>query len=504
MTTNVLLFVGDRNCRVAFWKNGFLHSQMAFPNNEEGRRQYAHYLDAMKKPTVSILADLVEEDYRLESVPSLRGRDRSLFYARKLEQYYRYTPLRNALFQEKEGKNDHVLFSALTSPNLLLPWIAFMDKRRVAVSSVCSVAMLSRRFIGKIPSSHILLFSFQDMGLRQSFFLNGKLNFSRLTLLHPGDDLAAVVQIESDRIFKYLHTLNLIPEHGALLVCILCGIEERKSLGQVLEDTDSVHHVYFDLKEAAARIGFRGALEGSDALPLFLHLLAREPGANQYGSEEHTHRYDLRQWQRFASALSAALILTGSIWAGIDIVKAFSLHSQSRLLAARTDAVMIQYSKLVPSDSGSASPQKMKAAVKLFDKISSAIPKPGLIMSEVSQALDAYPDVRIDKLSWLAAKNPELVKSANGEVKGGRDVFEPGPLYLTVFIEGDIFPFDGNYRHANETVDSFCAELGKIGMTVTKITLPLDLNPEMPFTGKSGQVEGRAAFSLKAFWKVTP
>ncbi|MBY0578769.1 MAG: hypothetical protein K2P57_06960 [Burkholderiales bacterium] len=498
--TKALLFIGDRHCRAAVWKRGFLHSEAEFPNSEEGRRQYEHYLDGMKPPPVSILVDLVEEDYRIENIPALGWRDRKHLHARKLDQYYRYTPFRNASFQGRAGKNDRVLFSALTSPNLVLPWIESLSGRRVAVSGIASVAMLSGRFVEKIPSSHLLLLSFQSgTGLRQSFFLDGHLNFSRLTLIHPGEDTATVVQLESERIYKYLHTLNLFPESGALMVCILCGFEDRKSFDNILADTASVHHVFFDMKEAATRIGFRGNAEGSDSLPLFLHLLGLERVANQYGSEAHTHIYDLRQWQHSGFVLSALLILVGAVFAGVDFSRAISLHAQSRIQAARAESIMIEYRKFIPSDPRADSPQKMKAAVMLYERVSSLFPRPKRFLSEVSQALDAYPDVNINRLAWQAAKNPESVNAVTGEIRLGQDAFESAPLYEAISIEGEIFPFDGDYRRANETVDRFCAELEKKGMRVTKIKLPLDLDPDSSFTGKA--VEDRAAFSLKAFWK---
>ncbi len=496
-----LIFIGDRHCLAAKMERGSLDSQRIFPNSEEGRREFERYLDDMKDATFGMLADFVEEDYRIERVPHLGWRDRKPFHEKKLNQYYRHTPFRNVLVQGREGKSDRILFSALTNPNLILPWIESMAKRQIALSGIASVAMLSEKLVGKIHASHFLLLSFQNgTGLRQSFFLNGSLNFSRLTLVRPEDDPAAILQIESERLYKYLHALNLLPGNGALQVSILCGIEQRKLFGAVLEDTSSIHYVFLDLKDAAKRIGFRGKFAGSDALPLFLHLLGR--GVNQYGSEEHTHTHDLRQWQYAAYALSASLVIGGLSLAGIDVSRAVSLHGHAVMLNARADAAMNRYRELVPPDSGPDSPQKMKAAVLVAEKVESAFPPPRKLFAEMSRTLDAFPGIRINRFSWQVAKHPESVKAVSGEIGFDRDLLEKGPNYLVIFMEGEIFPFAGNYRQANETVDRFCGVLEKEGMRVAKIGLPLDLNPDAGLVKRSGQSGERAAFSIRAVWKV--
>ena len=496
-----LLFIGDRHCLVAKMERGSPDFQRMLPNSEEGRQEFERYLEGMENAIFGILADFVEEDYRIERVPHLGWRDRKSFHEKKLNQYYRHTPFRNALVQGREGKSDRILFSALTSPNLILPWIESLANRQIALSGIASVAMLSEKLVGKIHASHFLLLSFQNgTGLRQSFFLNGSLNFSRLTLVRPEDDPAAILQIESERLYKYLHALNLLPEKGALQVAILCGIEQRKAFGAMLEDTSSIHHVFLDLKEVAKRIGFRGELARLDALPLFLHLLGR--GVNQYGSEEHTHIHDLRQWQHAVYALSASLVIGGLSLAGIDVSRAVSLHDHAVMLNARADAAMNRYRELVPPDSGPDSPQKMKAAVLLAEKVESAFPAPRKLLSEVSRALDTFPGIRINQLSWQVAKSPESVRTVSGEIGFERELLERGGNYLVIFMEGEVFPFEGKYRQANETVDRFCRALEKEGMSVAKISLPLDLNPDAGLVKKPAQSGERAAFSIRAVWKV--
>ncbi len=476
------LFIGDKACLVMEWKNGLPAWRAAFQNSATGVGQFEAYLEGRKHSTASILVDLVEEDYRQESIPHLGLLDRKHYLAKKLVQYYRHTPFNSAVFQGKEGKNDRVLFSAMTSPNLILPWVELLAKKRIPLTGICSVALLSEKLIGSIHATHLMLLSFQEgTGLRQSFFLNGRLNFSRLTLIRPEEDPLAVLRVESARAYNYLHALNLLPETGVIPVLVLCDENDSRKLGEMIEDTPSVRHVFIDPHEAARRTGFRGGMAGSDALPIFLHL---QGAANHYGNGAHRHLNDLRQLRVAAHFLSASLVAAGLILAAIDASMAIRLHRKAGILEARSDAAMLQYRKLVPPERGAESPQKMKAAVMLAQILAAAYPKPENLLSLVSRALEPFPTVRMNRISWQTSRGKSFVSN-------------PGEVVID--IEGEIFPFDGNFRAANESVENFCSELGKTGMTVQKIKLPLNLSPGASLVGKTGRE--KADFAVRAFWK---
>ena len=493
----VLLFVGDRTCSVALWQDGSLVGRETFANSEEGRQAYLRYLSGIRHPEVALLADLVEEDYRIESLPPVGRRDRRLLEARRLEQYYRYTSLRNAT---RLGAS--TLFSALTNPNLVLPWISATTGMKVSVSGIASIAMLSASLVAHVPASHVLLLSIQEgTGLRQSFFLDGGLSFSRLALIHPEDDPVAVIRVETERIYKYLHMLNQIPERGAIIAIVLCSAQDAVRLKEVLEDSPSVHHLYFDLSEAARRVGYRGELSGSDALPVFLHLLGRARGANHYGGDEHVHLYRLNRLKTLAYVLSAASLLGGAAIAGVDALAGIRMHLDAGLSTARKDALMLQYRKSLSVREGGESAQKMKAAVVRSGRLAAAFPEPVKVMSEISRALGDFPEIRLENLSWRITRHPESA-GARFEGVGEPGLYDPGARFQAAFIEGEIFPFGGDYREANRSVEGFCRALEREGMTVTRIKMPLDLDPGQSFAGRSGQAGGKPGFLLKAVRKA--
>ena len=71
-----------------------------------------------------------------------------------------------------------------------------------------------------------------------------------------------------------------------------------------------------------------------------------------------------------------------------------------------------------------------------------------------------------------------------------------------VFLQGEIVPFDNNYRRALDTINSF-QEASKTGAAVTALALPLDLRPQATVSSEAA-VQGparKATFVLKLVWK---
>ena len=121
MSSKTLLFLGSESFHACTWKGGRLSAAQYFADSAEDKERFAGFLRANPHPCY-LLTDLVEEDFRHETVPHLRGRDRAGLIQRKFEQFYRNTPFRQAslLQRQKEGRrDDEMLFSALTNPALI-------------------------------------------------------------------------------------------------------------------------------------------------------------------------------------------------------------------------------------------------------------------------------------------------------------------------------------------------------------------------------------------------
>ena len=77
MSRKTLFFLSSDNFHAHVWKNGVLSAPTYFKNSAEGLEHFAEFLRTHQHPAY-ILIDLIEEDFRQETVPHLTGKPRTL------------------------------------------------------------------------------------------------------------------------------------------------------------------------------------------------------------------------------------------------------------------------------------------------------------------------------------------------------------------------------------------------------------------------------------------
>jgi len=123
-----------------------------------------------------LVTDLVEEDFRLDTIPHLRGSDRAAVLERKLGQIYRASPFRHAIVQgrEEDGRrDDKALLHAVTNPDLLKPLLSILERLRTPLQGIYSSAVLSGLLLKDlaIVFPHTMLVTIiPDFGMRQTYF----------------------------------------------------------------------------------------------------------------------------------------------------------------------------------------------------------------------------------------------------------------------------------------------------------------------------------------------
>lgn len=518
MAGKLLLFLGAERFAAYLWHNDQVLEERTFPNDAAGRELFAELLRKNGNAPVCLLTDVVEEDFRFEVVPHIMGRDRTLLLSRKLEQFYRGTPFRHAEIQyrQEEGRRDDmVLFSGLTNPGLITPWLEELLRLGVPLAGIYSVPLISRRLIDDIPSSCVLLITWQKhSGLRQTYFKDGHLSFSRLTPIASDEGFREKVLTESTRTHKYLNSLSLLPTEHPLDICILCDHREKQELQAALKNTANVRYVFRDIGQVAQRIGLKTPVQGSDCIPPLLHLLAGRATPNQYGNADHTHFFTLWQMRRSLGVAAALLLAVCAGWSGLNIWQGFEQFQSTQQIKARTESLAAEHNSIAQTFPLTPVPaESMKAAVSTIARLSASSPPPRQFLSGISRALEDFPTIQVNSLSWRATFTPDSVPSPGAEqappgkaVQAGPAVATvPGTPYQVIFLGGEIVPFNNDYRQALDNVDRFQQALSKAGMIVTPVALPLDLRPQASFTSdleERGDRAGRATFTLRILWKA--
>ena len=496
MAGKTLLSVGANYLLASTWKDGALSILQRYPDSPDGRAQFATFLQTHPE-IVYLLTDFIEEDFHHETVPHLRGRERSALIARKYEQYYRNTPFRQAKLQYRhtEGRrDDEMLFSALTNPALVMPWLSTLLASNMPLAGIYSVSNISATIARVIPSSHLLLLSWEkNAGLRQTYFDEGHLRFSRLTPLNPNRTFSETVASETARTQQYLKSLSLQPPGQVLDVHIICHDQDRKALAQQLQNNVDMHYHYLDIQQLGQRFKAADRYPDSDATPLFLHLLAIDPPQTSYASAEHTHFFQLARLRRGLIAATLLLAAVSCLLTALNLFEGRGLISESVELEAQAERIARQAQQITQDFPNTLAPASdMKTAVLLLRRLAGYSPPPQAILGELSEALTAYPRIRVGKLSWQTSHAPETLPA-------GAPAVYPAQVLL---LDGDMEGFSGDYRTTLDYLNNFQRALSEKGLMVTALSLPLDISPKGSIGMRpESDNEAAARFQLRIIWR---
>ena len=188
---------------VFHWHNEKCLATHVFNPGEEGLEKFKTYLRATVNTPVRILVDLIEEDFKKETIPHVGAADRKSIVNRLIERHYRKSKdfvHYNVVDREKSGrKDDVIIYSVLSNPEILEPWLQPMREAGTSISGIWSLPLLSPYLFKKLgtKSKSVLVVSQQvPSNLRQTFVKNGQFESSR----------SAVVNLEDATIGEYIAT----------------------------------------------------------------------------------------------------------------------------------------------------------------------------------------------------------------------------------------------------------------------------------------------------------
>jgi hypothetical protein len=485
-----LLFLSADTFHASIWHGGKMGAPLTFSNDANGRENFSAYLKQHRNPAY-MLVDVIEEDFRLETVPHLTGSARRDLQARKFEQFYRGTPFRQALLlqrQEEGRRDDEMLFSALTNPQRISPWLDTLLANRIPLVGIYSLPNISSPLLKDLPSDHVLLLSWEkNAGLRQTYFNNKRLHFSRLIPV-AAESFTDSVATETPRTQQYLKSLSLPPPGEVLDVYIICHVKDRVALQARLEGSGDLRYTYLDIQELGKRVKSRNTYSDSDATPLLLHLLASKPPKSQYANSEHTHFHWLRQARRLCFILAALTALGGVVWSGMAFWQGREYISGTAPLNMQTERNRQQTQQIQSGFASSNIPATdMKTAVLLSRKLNLYTPPTEEILHELTYALDKFTQIKVNKLSWQSSAADAAPSLYPAQV---------------ITFDGSLVDFGNEYRKALGYLERFQQALTQQGYTVTAVKLPLDVSSKGSLSGNTNKMDGSAAqFTLKIIWR---
>jgi hypothetical protein len=498
MAAKLLLCVSNDQATVAVWRRRGLASCERFENNEQGWAAFASFLRGAHGLPVHIIVDTVEEDFRFETLPHIRGRDRTEMVGRKLKQLYRATPYYSYVLQERESgkrRDDRYLFAALTNPDLLIPWLRAIEAASLPVSGIYPLALVSVSLIErlKLKHSNLLIISKNSAGLRQTFFKNLKFRISRLTPLRGATDIAD--QHYADEISNtrmYLDALNVTHVDDTLEVIILDQDGSLSGLSAaIMRGRPNMQCQYLDINDIHARFGIPVAnLEAStDVLHLYL-LGEQAPTLNLAPA------YLTRTYQRFAAgrwvyAASGATLIGAVAWSGVSVYRAMDIDQNTLATQRQTRDYQAKYQQVTAQfPDAPTTADNLRHTVEIAEQIRAGLRTPDKMFSIVSRALDASPDIQLQRIEWHYG---DLLASKSDMKPAQASPTEPGQAIQSGVVFGEITRFDGDYRAAMNVINNFAQRIAQDDAVaeVKALKLPLDIRSESGLSGSTAAVPGK-------------
>lgn len=498
-----------------------LIAEEEFSANDDGLVAFASYLQSEQDSLFYLLGDVPEEDFQQENIPYVTGPDRSALIARKLGQTFRDTKLSLAMSLGREPgarRDERVLFAAFTNTQSFQPWLKALYAQEIRLVGVYSIALTGNILFRKLAlkDDKLVIISLHRSGIRQNYFENGKIRFSRLTPVIESDarHLAEACVAESGKILQYLEGLRLVPRDGPPLKTLVFAPHEQFGVfSEVCTGSARQSFEVIDEQVVAAKIGLRAIPGGSRGEALFCFLLGQKAPPEQYAAKVQLHMYRLWQTRQGILTASAGLFLGCLAFGAFQFFNIMNLHAstdEARRRASEDGQRYEDVRKTFPAMPTST--ENVKAAVQRFDEIEhqSAMPEPMLV--EVSRVLDAFPGIEIDKLQWGIARTPNEIgeRDTNRAVAPAAGVpaliaLQDKTRYQAVYLGGRIALANrSDYRGVQDYLDSFALALRKLpGTQVELIKLPFDTRSNARLNFATSEQQSRSpSFALRVSRKI--
>jgi hypothetical protein len=502
-----------------------------FQPGTNSKTAFVNYLRADSHTPIVWLIDSLQEEYKTARLPHVMGKDQRNLIRHKMKRLFEYTNYTYGITQgrEQDGRgDDHALFTALSHPDFLQPWLDLIITHKVPLAGICSLPLMSQMLLKHLPKApYTLLVAHTPpvteqsfCGLRQTFFMGKHLQFSRLTAidaqdvdLYPDYVFAQVVKTQ-----RYLESAQLLPvaeQTTPLSVVILAD----SAYCQVLKTypKDHLYYLQIHILEShtfAQQLGLHTPLT-----PLYFHLLvayqlSRNWFVNHYAKAAET-RYFLYRRLRLAMYASAlCLVSAGAVASYFTLEKAFDFKQKGQEWMQKT--AKRQEALRTLRDQVPDLPQDIliiRNTVDMGLHLKSQHLSLEPTLNKLSEVLTQHESVLVKKLEWRIGNSAGTIfeEGPSKAPPKGQPTFrqfppKPDPFFFEgVRMHGEISSFYGNYRVALNTFNEFITALRKkpqYFMDIKEVMSPYEAKKAMIITSDNAhKTAGKAPFIIEMFIK---
>jgi len=512
------IFYITANRLVVYWSLGrTIREDVAFTATEQGVEEFSKYLLDYTDISSLVLLDVLDEEFRVDSMPHVFGRDRLAVQNRKLKQAFHTNHYRGIEIQgrEKNGRRDNkILMTALSNTGPFEQWLDAMLKRKTPISGIFSLPMLANFFIEKlkISSENTLLIVPQkgDM-IRQIFLHQSALKTSRLLPIkrHDRNSYHKFIINEALKNQRYLQRLRLLAATDIMVVYVLCESKQIAALNSRCTDTATIHYNFISIDEAVEKLELSNRVSIDKTELLFVHLLSKRQPIINYAHKQQRHYATLYRTRKALVAASMLMVFGFMSLTGHTILNALELKQKTIDLGQQSHILLEKY-KIVAAQlpDTDISPRNMQTAVNIVQSLGKHKTNPQLMMANLSKGLSSFPNIQINEIRWLSSNQPFTAETTNND---NDDLQQQAGLsfqnrYQIASIMGQLKFFQGNYQSAFATIKKFVNTLKNdprfTEVTVIKYPIDIDSSSTLSMTSGKNTKYHVADFEISVVMKV--
>jgi hypothetical protein len=484
-----------------------------------GVTEFEHHLARMEAMPTHFFVDLGDEDFRLDTIPHVGSGDRAAMLARKLNQIYRNTPYRHAQLQGREAegrRDDRVLYTAVTNPETLRPWVEVLERMQVPLEGIYSAAVFSSVLLEELDLDypHALLVTFTPGdAMRQTYFKNREIKFSRLTPIDPGEGqgLGAFVAEETMRTWQYLDSLRHFGPEDRLEACVLIHASDRAAVQPELRDFAQLQYRALDIEQASMKLALKPPPLDSTAEEVIVHLFLLRPAENHFAPAELRRHAAIRRARLGLRRASVAILTAGVAWGGWQVASSMQGAEADLRVEQQLAEIQREHDEIVRSTpSLGVGGSTMRDTVAFYNGWIKPFPALPNFLGPISGVIAKHPGVRLTQVSWIATddakanppisaiasrQSPPVKTLAKGEAPpiaqqpqagdaAGRTGFAGG-RYEVGLLEATVNVGAEDFRGAIERAQKLAEDLSRLpGTTADVVESPLDLRSSLQLQGR--------------------
>lgn len=492
---HILYFAGYR-LTVYRWENSGFTGVAQFEPDESGFASFERLLHREVNKPLRMIIDVIEEDFRLETIPHVIGTDKKSLLERTLNKNFRMHPHRYITIQGRETtgrKDDIVMMSAITNPELYKNWLDIIARNKIPFEGIYSLPFIGELLLkplGAHKGKTLLISQQVPSNIRQSFYVDGQLKLSRQA---PSQDDAMshseVLVDETERTVRYLENQHMYNTGDPFNIFVIVPMSQAADTAKSLRsDTYKTYHVV-SRETLAKELGIKQHISGSYSDSFFAHVLLKNKKQAAHYVTAKEKKYFYHHKANLALKVSAALIALVAIsLSAIQFIEGIVNSSEIPNLQQETRRFQqLEKQTLSAISDVEVDVNDIRDVVELAEKIEANYKfDPFVIINEFAKVLNNNKNINIDKLDWVSTydHSNNLGESREQLDKRLLKRLERKKIhYQKIKAIATIDNFDNNPRLAVEQVINFKNELSK-NTKFTKveiIKMPFDLAPDTRF-----------------------